>query len=312
MTAEWFEGRVATGMPERDASVRCVLDIKAESGETPVWSVAEQKLFWVDQEAHRLNAFDPASGTNICWRMPAHVSSFALRGAGEPIVVALRTGLFDFDRVSGALAPIAAPPPYPVETHRYNDGRCDRQGRYLIGSVDLSYFESKVPGGAAVYRLDGAGLTKVIGDITCSNGMAFSPDGRTMYLADSPAGLVYAFDYDIATGTPSDRRIFIERDRGDGIFDGAEVDAEGGYWVCLLMKGAVARYTPEGKLDREIAVPVLQPTKVAFGGPDLATLYLTSAGHRHLPGDHPLGEQAGGLFAIETGFGGIAEPRYQY
>jgi|UPI00040B7B16 sugar lactone lactonase YvrE len=299
-------------MQEGNAPARCVLDIRAESGETPVWSVAERKLFWVDQEAHRLNAFDPACGSNESWQMPAHVSSFALRGAGEPIVVALRTGLFDFDRASGTLAPVAAPPPYPVETHRFNDGRCDRQGRYLIGSVDLSYFQTGVAGRAAVYRLDGGGLAEVIGDITCSNGMAFSPDGRIMYLADSPAGRVYAFDYDIVTGTPSNRRVFTERDRGDGIFDGAEVDAEGGYWVCLLMKGAVARYMPDGRLDREIAVPVLQPTKVAFGGPELATLYLTSAAHRHLPGDQPLGRHAGGLFAIETGVRGIEEPKYRF
>nr|WP_244309810.1 SMP-30/gluconolactonase/LRE family protein [Sphingobium fuliginis] len=114
------------------------------------------------------------------------------------------------------------------------------------------------------------------------------------------------------TGTPSNRRVFTERDRGDGIFDGAEVDAEGGYWVCLLMKGAVARYMPDGRLDREIAVPVLQPTKVAFGGPELATLYLTSAAHRHLPGDQPLGSHAGGLFAIETGVRGIEEPKYRF
>lgn len=295
-----------------DANVRCVLDIRAESGETPVWSVAEQTLFWVDQETYRLNAFDPLTGVNESWLMPAHVSSFAIREAGAPIVVALRTGLFDFDRASGALSPIAAPPPYPEETHRYNDGRCDRQGRYIIGSVDLSFFESRIAGRAAVYRLDGGGLAPIVEGISCSNGIAFSPDGRTLYLADSPAGVVYAFDYDTDTGAPSNQRVFIARDRADGIFDGAEVDSEGGYWVCLLMKGAVARYTPDGRLDREIEVPVLQPTKIAFGGPDLSTLYLTSAGHRHMPGEQPLGAQAGGIFAIDTGYRGIAEPTYRY
>lgn len=293
-----------------DVRVTCVLDIRAESGETPVWSVAEQKLFWVDQLAFRLNAFDPATGGNESWQVPAHISSFAIRGAGEPIVVALRTGLFDFDRASANLTPIAAPPPYPVETHRYNDGRCDRQGRYIVGTVDLSYFEQGVAGQAAVYRLEERGLVPIIDGITCANGIAFSPDGRTLYLADSPAGIVYAFDYEPETGVPSNRRLFIERDMREGIFDGAEVDSEGGYWVALLMKGAVARYTPDGRLDREIPVPVLQPTKIAFGGPQLSTLYLTSAGHRHIPGEEPLGEQAGGLFAIETGFRGIAEPSF--
>lgn len=293
------------------ARVTCALDIRADSGETPVWSVAEQKLFWVDQEAHRLNAFDPATGHNEAWQMPAHVSSFALRGAGEPIVVALRTGLFDFDRASGALTRIGGAPPYDQATHRYNDGRCDRQGRYLIGSVDLSYYQTRQAGGAAIYRLDETGLAEVIPGITCSNGMAFSPDGRTMYLADSPFGVVWAFDYDTQTGTPSNQRAFIRRDRTDGICDGAEVDSEGGYWVCLLMKGAVARYRPDGTLDFEISLPVLQPTKPAFGGPGLSTLYITTAAHRHIPGDQPMGEQAGGVFAVETGFKGLPEPTYR-
>lgn len=299
-------------MTETTAAVECVLDIKAESGETPVWSVAEQRLFWVDQNAFRLNSFDPLTGKNESWQMPAHVSSFAIRGAGQPILVALRTGLFDFDRASGALAPVAAPPPYEIETHRFNDGRCDRQGRYIIGSVDLSFFDTKVAGRAAIYRLDHRGLEPIVGDISCSNGLAFSPDGRTMYMADSPQGTVFAFDYDTETGTPSNRRTFVQMDRNEGVFDGAEVDEQGGYWVALLLKGAVARYTPDGKLDLVIPVPVLQPTKIAFGGADLSTLYLTSASHRHMPGDRPLGEHAGGVFAIRTGFRGIAEPAFAF
>lgn len=297
-------------MGQTIAQVECVLDIKAQSGETPVWSVAEQRLFWVDQLSFTLNAFDPVAGRNQSWRMPAHVSSFAIRGAGEPVVVALRTGLFDFDRATGQLTALAAPPPYDIATHRYNDGRCDRQGRYIIGSVDLGYYDDKVPGRAAVYRLDRLGLRPIVGNITCSNGIAFSPDGRTLYLADSPQGVVFAFDYDIDTGTPGNQREFIRLDRGQGIFDGAEVDSEGGYWVALLMRGAVARYMPDGRLDRIIPVPVLQPTKVAFGGPSLSTLYLTSAGHRHIPGDAPLGPRAGGIFAIETGVRGIPEPAF--
>ncbi|ARR56785.1 gluconolactonase [Rhizorhabdus wittichii DC-6] len=294
------------------ARVECVLDIRAESGETPVWSVAEQRLFWVDQLAFTLNAFDPATGRNEAWAMPAHISSFAIRGRGGKLLVALRTGLFDFDRASGALTPVAAPPPYDQAALRYNDGRCDRQGRYVVGSVDLDFFENRIAGRAAVYRLDAAGLAPIVTGITCSNGLAFSPDGRTMYLADTVQNAVFVYDYDVATGTPGNRRDFVRFGPDEGKPDGAEVDSEGGYWVALLMKGAVARYTPDGKLDRLIPVPVLQPTKIAFGGPDLATLYLTSAGHRHMPGDEPLGDQAGGLFAIDTGFRGIAEPQLAF
>ena len=290
------------------ARVTCVLDIKAQSGETPVWSVAEQRLYWVDQLSFTLNRFDPATGDNDAWVLPAHVSSFALRGPGEKILTALRTGLMDFDPATGELAHVAAPP-YEPKTHRFNDGRCDRQGRYVIGAVDLTDFSTRVPGGAAVYRLDGGTLTPIVEGITCSNGLAFSPDGRTMYLADTTDAVVYAYDYDTHSGTPRNQREFIRFGAGEGRPDGAEVDADGGYWVALLMKGVVARYRPDGSLDREIPVPVLQPTKVCFGGRDLATLFLTSAAHRHLPGDEPMGKQAGGVFAIETGFRGLPEPR---
>jgi sugar lactone lactonase YvrE len=292
--------------------VSCVLDVKAQSGETPVWSVAEQCLYWVDQQAFKLNRFDPATRENVAWSMPAHVSSFALRGPEKKILVALRTGLFDFDVRSQTLEPVVVPPPYDVGAQRFNDGRCDRQGRYIVGSVDLAYFEKRhnVRGQAALYRLDDRGLAAIAGDITVSNGLAFSPDGRTLYLADTTVATVYAFDYDVATGTPSNRRVFTRFEKGRP--DGADVDSEGGYWIALLMKGVIARYRPDGTLDFEIRVPVLQPTKVAFGGRDLATLYLTTASYRHIPGDQPMGEQAGGLFAIETGYRGIEEPRFAY
>ena len=293
---------------EAAARVTCALDIKAQSGETPVWSVAEQRLYWVDQLAFTLNRFDPTTGRNEAWSLPAHVSSFALRGPGEKILLALRTGLFDFDPATGELAQAAAPP-YEVKTHRFNDGRCDRQGRYIVGTVDLTDFATRVPGSAAVYRFDGRELTPIVEGITCSNGLAFSPDGRTMYLADTTDSVVHAFDYDTCAGVARNRREFIRFGPGDGRPDGAEMDAEGGYWVALLMKGAVARYRPDGSLDREIPVPVLQPTKPCFGGPDLTTLFLTSAAHRHIPGDQPMGDQAGGVFAIETGFRGLPEPR---
>jgi sugar lactone lactonase YvrE len=244
--------------------------------------------------------------------MPAHISSFALRGPGQKILVALRTGLFDFDPHSGSLDSVVVPPPYDIGTHRFNDGRCDRQGRYVVGSVDMSYFEKRhgLRGRAALYRLDGNGLTQIVGDITVSNSLAFSPDGRTMYLADTTVATVYAFDYDVSSGTASNRRVFIRFDKGRP--DGAEVDSQGGYWIALMMRSVIARYRPNGMLDFEIPVPVLQPTKMAFGGPDLATLYLTTASYRYFPGDQPMGEQAGGLFAIDTGYRGIEEPRFAY
>jgi len=287
--------------------ITCALDIKAESGETPVWSMEEQCLYWVDQEKPTLNRFDPATGRNEAWPMPAHCSSFALRGTGKPILVALRTGLHDFDPATGALS-LRAAAPYDVATARFNDGRCDRQGRYIIGGVDLSFFENRIAGRSKLWRFDDDGLTPILDGVTCSNGIAFSPDGRTMYRAESATATVLAYDYDTQAGAVSNERVFVQFGPGEGIPDGAELDSEGGYWVALLMANAIARYRPDGALDRRIPVPVLQPTKPCFGGPGLATLYLTTASHRHIPGDQPMGDQAGGVFAIETGHTGIAEP----
>ena len=299
--------RLAAGKVDMADSVTCALDIKAESGETPVWSAEEQKLYWVDQEKPTLNRFDPATGINEAWPMPAHCSSFALRGKGKPILVALRTGLHDFDPNTGTLT-LRAAPTYDVATMRFNDGRCDRQGRYIIGGVDLAFFENRKAGQTKLWRFDDAGLAPILDGVTCSNGVAFSPDGRTMYRAESPASTIFAYDYDARAGAVSNERVFAQLAPGEGIPDGAEVDSEGGYWVALLMANVIARYRSDGTLDRHIPVPVLQPTKPCFGGPDLGTLYLTTASHRHIPGDTPMGEQAGGVFAIETGHTGIAEP----
>jgi len=294
-------------MSEPEDIVQCVLKVKAESGETPLWSSQEQRLYWVDQEKPTLNRFDPLTGVNEVWKMPAHCSSFALRGPGKPVLLALRTGLQDFDIATGAIT-LRAAPPYDVATMRFNDGRCDRQGRYIIGGVDLHFTQTRKFGRSAFYRFDAAGLTPILDGVTVSNGLAFSPDGRVMYRAESTKGVVFAYDYDITTGNLSNERVFTEIDRADALFDGAEVDAQGGYWVSLLKAGAVARYDPDGRLDKRISVPVLQPTKPCFGGPQLDVLYLTTASHRYLPGDAPLGEHAGGLFAIKTGHTGIPEP----
>lgn len=289
------------------SDVQCVLNARAESGESPVWSVAEQCLYWVDQQKPTLNRFNPARGSNDSWVMPADISSFALREGGKPILVALRTGLYDFHPSSGNLIQ-RADAPYDTEIMRFNDGRCDRQGRYIIGSVDLSFIESGEQGRAALYRFDEQGLSQILQGVTVSNGLAFSPDGHTMYRAESASGDILAYDYDTRSGTLSNERLFARLGRGEGIPDGAEVDEQGGYWIALLLANAVVRFNPDGSFDRRIDVPVLQPTKPCFGGPDLTTLYLTSASYRHLPGTQPLGTEVGSLFAIETGFRGLPEP----
>jgi L-arabinonolactonase len=288
----------------------CVLDAHADTGETPVWSSAEQALYWVDLGEPSINRFDPATGKNQKWKAPSTSPSFALRGPGKPILVALHTGIYDLDTATGAFTQ-RLPAPYDLEKVRFNDGRTDPAGRYWIGSYDFSFLKTFKPGGARFYRLDDRGMVEMIQGVTVSNGLAFSPDGHTMYTAESAEGVAYAYDYDVKTGTPSNRREFIKFKEGDGHPDGATTDAQGGYWVALI-GGAVARYTPEGKLDRRIEVPVMQPTSVAFGGADMKTLYMVSASHRHMQGDAPLGEQAGGVFAMKTDVAGFENALYRY
>ena len=189
---------------------------------------------------------------------------------------------------------------------RCNDGKCDRQGRFWVGTMgDMR----RTPRGH-LYRLDPqAGLRRVLDGLTIPNGLCWSPDGRTMYFTDSPTRLIWAFPYDPATGTPGERRVFAQVD-GSGVADGATVDAEGCLWSARHGGGRVTRYTPDGRIDREIALPVSQPSCCAFGGPDLGTLFVTTARNGLSADDLAKQPLAGAVLALEPGVRGLAEPRY--
>jgi sugar lactone lactonase YvrE len=152
-------------------------------------------------------------------------------------------------------------------------------------------------------------LTPVIEDVAVSNGLAFSPDGRTLYCANTPSRCVEAFDIEPETGTLSNRRIFLSLAPGDGHIDGATVDAEGGYWLAMVATGTVRRYLPDGTLDCIIALPCSNPTKSAFGGADMKTLFATST-KLVIKADSPGAKANGALFAVQTGFIGIDEPLF--
>ena len=198
-----------------DSPLTCVLDVRASLGECPLWSIAEGVLYWVDINAPSLNRFDPVSGRNAVMPMPASIGSYALR-AGGGFVVALRDGIWLAD-ASGRLERQVALPPYDQAHHRFNDGRCDPQGRFVVGTMN----QNRDADDAALYRLDADfDLVRLFGGITISNGLAWSPDGRTMYHADTPARTVRAYDYDAGSGTPPRGRTFAqwtgETDRPDG------------------------------------------------------------------------------------------------
>jgi sugar lactone lactonase YvrE len=283
----------------------CVLDIKASLGECPVWSVDEQALYWVDINAPTLNRFDPANGNNVAWKMPASIGCFALRAQGG-FVVALRDGIWFVDR-DGKVERKLACAPYDPTHHRFNDGRTDRRGRFWAGTMN----EKRDASSAALYRLDpDLTLRTMISGLTISNGLAFSPDDRTLYHADTPTRTVKRYDFDVATGGIGEASLLAkftgETDRPDG----GAVDSEGCYWSAFYRGGKVVRIAPDGRLLAEFALPALCPTMCAFGGPDLRTLYVTTAAQMRDADELACLPQSGGLFAMHVPVPGLPEPRF--
>ena len=194
---------------------------------------------------------------------------------------------------------------------RFNDGRCDRQGRFWAGSMLLDMGAAAPVG--AMYRYSAGQaepLCALLNDFIVPNGLAFSPDGRTLYLSDSHPSVqaIWAFDYDTDSGTPHNRRLFVDMHTHPGRPDGAAMDAEGCYWICGNDAGMVHRFTPDGRLDRSLTVPVKKPAMCAFGGSNLDTLYVTSIRPDGIDlSDQPL---AGGVFALRPGVSGLEEPHF--
>ena len=195
---------------------------------------------------------------------------------------------------------------------RFNDGRCDRQGRFWAGTMMMDMAAGAPVG--AMYRYNAGQaepLTAQLQGFIVPNGLAFSPDGNTLYLSDSHPDVqkIWAFDYDTDTGTPHNRRLFVDMSKHPGRPDGAAVDAEGCYWICGNDAGLIHRFTPEGKLDRSLAVPVKKPAMCAFGGANLDTLFVTSIRPAGDLADQPL---AGGVFALRPGVKGLPEPAFNH
>ena len=272
-------------------------------GESPIWDSREQALYWVDTRRRRVRRWAPDSPLRH-WDTPGDVGSIALARPGA-LVLALEDGFAALDLASGAVAPIAAIE-HPRPPMRLNDGRTDREGRFLAGSMVL---HRRDPEGA-LYRLETDGrVSLLVVGAAVSNGTCLSPDGRTLYYADSLSGLLRAWDY-APDGTLSAERVFVDtRPDGSGP-DGATVDAEGCVWVALVMAGKVARYAPDGRLLRTVEVPMPYPTCPCFGGPELDTLYVTSLrdSGNVLRSDHP---DAGALIELRgLGVRGLPEVPY--
>ncbi len=289
----------------------CVLRAKALLGECPLWSVEEQRLYWLDIMGQTLNAFDPATGDNEVWSLPSMPGSFVFRESGG-VVIALREGIHEFDPKTGTLTK-RTDPPYAAGSMRFNDGRSDRQGRYIVGSMPEGAEAEAAGLRGCFYRYEDGELTRIIPSCHHANGTAFSLDGKTMFRAETYDKTIFAYDYDIATGEPTNERVFAQVPDSLGRPDGAVIDSEGGYWSALPIGpngGSIARFTPDGVLDRVIELPVISCTMPAFGGPDMSTIYVTSGSLEHMVGQ-PTTPVSGGIFAIETVYRGLPEVKFR-
>ena len=287
--------------------ITCVIDAKARVAEGPVWDEVDQVLWWTDIYGPTLNRYDPATGQNQAFDVGEPLGSFALRQSGG-FLLALKSGFYTYDTKTGQKA-LLNDPGHGATEHRMNDGRCDRAGRFWCGSMPDPIGTRFT---AALYRLDTNGRSRpMVKGVIVSNGLGFSPDNKTLYFADSNTAVrtVWSFDFDLASGELGDRRVFIDTRDLPGRPDGAAVDADGCYWMTCTGGGSLMRFTPKGKLDRTVPLPVQRPTMVAFGGAKLDTLYLTTL--RNPADGLAASAQDGGVFRIDgLGVQGLIEPRF--
>jgi len=295
-------------MKEVIDDVRVAVASAAILGESPVWHTREQALYYVDIVGHKLQRFDPKSGELRHWEFASDVASFAPKLDGS-LLIAMRDGLWNFDPASGERA-LAAEAPYDPAKERFNDGKCDPQGRFWVGTI----YEPRDPALASLNCYARGTLTREVGGVTVLNGLAWSPNGRTMHWSDTKTATIFAADFDPAGGTLSRQRVFAsfplkaagqDLDTYGGRPDGAAMDAEGCYWASMFEGQRVIRLSPDGELLREIVLPARCPTMPCFGGPDLKTLYITTSRENRPAAELIEQPYAGCVFAIDLDVPGL-------
>jgi len=282
--------------------IRTAVNARNKLGEGVVWSAREKLVYWVDIESSELWTYNPQSRATTTLKLPEAVCSFAFRQDGS-LLVGRASGLSFLDRRSGTehwIRDLVA----GVEGVRLNDGRCDRQGRFVVSSLD-----EKGQKRGEVYSTDGSLATKtILSGIGVGNSTCFSPDGKTMYFADTPQAVIWSFDYDPADGTPSNRRVFCDLHGEPGKPDGSTVDADGCLWNAQWGGSRIVRYDPLGRVDHVIELSCRFPTCIAFGGEGLSTLYVTSARRKDAKGQP--GPADGALIEIESEYRGLEESTF--
>ena len=273
-------------------------------GECPLWDDRSRRLWWVDSRAPAIKSVAPGVGTVAVHALPEAVGSIAFCESGR-MLAATKSGIHLFDPADGGLERIAHPEAY-LPDNRFNDGRCDRQGRFWAGTMS----DVRRDPVGTLYRLDADfACTPLRNAIIIPNSLAWSPDGRTMYFADTNRNTIWAWDYDPVTGAATRERVFA--DTGTGRPDGSCVDADGCLWNAEYGGGRLVRYTPAGKVDRTIELPVANPTCGCFGGDRLDELFVTTARQRLKPEELAQQPPAGCVLVLRPGVSGLPESRFR-
>ncbi len=284
--------------------VEVVLDTKLTIGESPTWSPTEAALYWIDVKEPAIYRYQPATGHRQRWPVTADIGAFTLYPDFSAALVALRTGLHRLEFATGGLT-LLVPPPFDPAMHRFNEGGCDPTGRFWVGVMfDPANPASPARPGALHSYTCAEGMRPEPDAAELHNGMAWSADGRHMLLSHSQERAIYRFL--LHDGRLGSRSTFAIIEKDDGIPDGAALDTDGGYWCALHGGGRLRRYHGDGTIDRDIALPVSQPTMCSFGGPALDELYVTSATDKLTAAQRRDEPHAGSLLRLRPGELGIS------
>jgi len=297
----WYEAA------EAPQGLKVLGDARCHVGENPLYDESRDRLFWIDvRESPAIHVMTLKTGVESRWPMREDIGSIALAG-DDRLLVALRSGFAFFDCADGALTPIVDPES-DLPLNRLNDGKCDSAGRYWCGSMNP---ESGTADGSLYVLEPSLRCRKVLDDFVTPNGMTWSADGATMYLADTRRGFIYAFPFDASRGALGERRIFADLGAMPGGPDGAALDADGCLWWAQFDGGCIVRYRPEGAMDRVVRLPVTKPTSCGFGGPGYRQLFVTTATRGMSEEDLRAEPLAGGVLVIDVGVAGLPPVRFE-
>ncbi|MCW9034930.1 MAG: SMP-30/gluconolactonase/LRE family protein [Rhodospirillales bacterium] len=287
-----------------ELQAQLLVDCKNNLGEGVQWSVPDQRVYWTDINWNKLYSCDEDGGDVVIVETPERLGSFAFDPKGK-ILAAFETGLFRFDPVTGQADRLSTFEP-DIENTRLNDGRCDRDGRFICGG----YNETTADRITSVHSYDGDEVRTIIEDIKCTNSICFSNDGTRMFFTDTPTKKIYAYDYNRSTGELGKRSLFATLNDDEGMPDGSCVDAEDGLWNAQYRGSRVQRFLPDGSRDIVVRLPVSSVTCACFGGKNLDRLFITSANQKLTEEQLEQQPTAGGLFYIDPGVKGREEDRF--